>query len=139
MDGTTPNKRTFSYDPTKINDAGFNQMRFELGDIETDGGSQTCAMSDEEYTTLITNAKTWKKAKIACLKSILMRFAYEVDFSIDGMSFQLSQRYDRWKAEYNALSGEEQYPVMDESLFGQDGKGDHYFYYGMCDNPFAPQ
>lgn len=128
---------SYSYDPLKIKDEGSDQMRFELGDTEISGGSQTCALCDEEYKVLIEQESSWKKAKKACLKAILSRFAHEVDFSIDGMSFQLSQRYDRWKAEYEKLVKSDQLPSVDPAVFGKDGQGDHYFYYGMCDNPLA--
>lgn len=40
---------TYSYDPTQIRARGKDQMRFELGDTQTDGGADTCALADEEY------------------------------------------------------------------------------------------
>lgn len=90
----------YTYDPTQIYDKGLNQMRFELQDNIIEGEGITCALGDEEYTAIIEHEKTWRKAKVKCLKAIVTKMAYEVTTSTDGLSYSLSDRYERWKAMY---------------------------------------
>lgn len=88
----------FSYDPAKITDGGKDQMRFELGDTVVDMQGITSPLSDEEYNAIIGKYKdNWKKARYVCLKAIVMKLSYEVDTSVGGLSYSLSQRYERWK------------------------------------------
>nr|DAR80196.1 MAG TPA: hypothetical protein [Caudoviricetes sp.] len=75
-------------------------MRFELQDNIIEGEGITCALGDEEYTAIIEHEKTWRKAKVKCLKAIVTKMAYEVTTSTDGLSYSLSDRYERWKAMY---------------------------------------
>ena len=90
---------TYSYDPAKITDGGLNQMRFELGDTVVDLNGVSSPLCDEEYNAIIQKyGKNWRKAKIKCLEGIVMKLAYEVDTSVDGLSYSLGQRADRWKA-----------------------------------------
>ena len=90
--------QTFSYDPTKITDNGIHQMRFELGDTVVDMGGISAALCDEEYQAIIDqHGKSWRKAKCFCLRAIVMKLSFEVDTRVDGLSYSLSQRYDRWK------------------------------------------
>lgn len=131
---------TYSYDPSKMMDGGKDQMRFELQDIAVDGARETCVLSDQEYDAIL--AKTteeglgWKAAKYKCLKAIVMRMAYEVDFSADGLSMSLSKRYDRWKALKDSLEAEMQVPTANPLALGKNAPdGGHYFYAGMNDNP----
>lgn len=91
----------YTYDPTQIYDKGLNQMRFELQDNIIEGEGVTCALGDEEYTAIIEHEKTWRKAKVKCLKAIVTKMAYEVTTSTDGLSYSLSERYERWKAMYD--------------------------------------
>ena len=69
---------TYSYDPTKIRERGKDQMRFELGDTVTEGGADTCALSDEEYDAILDGLKegkkAWVRAKLALLEAIMFRF-----------------------------------------------------------------
>lgn len=81
-------------------------MRFELQDNVIEGGEVTCALCDEEYQAIIENEKGWKRAKLKCLKAIVTKVAYEVNTSTDGLSYSLSERYDRWKAMYDELKAE---------------------------------
>ena len=97
---------TYSYDPTKIYDGGINQMRFELQDNIVEGEATTTALCDEEYKAIIEHEKTWKRAKLTCLKAIVTKFAYEVNTSTDGLSYSLNERYPRWKAMYDDLKKE---------------------------------
>lgn len=121
---------TYSYDPTQIYDKGINQMRFELQDNVIEGEVLTCALCDEEYQAIISNEKTWKRAKLKCLKTIVTKFAYEVNTSTDGLSYSLSERYERWKAMYDDLKKETivTVPICNPaSLQGYDG-GEPYFH-----------
>ncbi len=131
-------QQTYDYDPTKIKDGGKDQMRFELGDTAIEGGRDTCALSDEEYTAII-NGETergFQYAKYKCLEAIMMRLAYEVDYSADGLSLSLSQRYDRWKELWLRMQKQYQYITANPVALG-DNKldGGHYFRLGMNDNP----
>ena len=91
---------TYSYDGSKIYDGSVNQMRFELQDNIIEGEGITCALCDEEYKAIIEHEKTWQRAKVKCLKAIVMKFAYEVNTSTDGLSYSLAERYPRWKEMY---------------------------------------
>ena len=63
----------YSSDPEKINEPGKDKMRFELGDTMVEGGVDTCALTDAEYTAIIEATPRWKRAKLRCLESILFR------------------------------------------------------------------
>lgn len=89
---------TYSYDPTKITEGGVDQMRFELGDTVVDMEGITSPLCDEEYNAIITKyGDSWKRAKYECLKAICMKMAYEVNTSVGGLSYSLSERYERFK------------------------------------------
>ena len=89
---------TYSYDPTKITDGGLDQMRFELGDTVIDMEGITSPLCDEEYNAILTKyGSNWRKAKIKCLEAIVMKLSYEVNTSVAGLSYSLSERYERWK------------------------------------------
>ena len=98
---------TYSYDPTQIRQRGKDQMRFELGDTQTEGGADTCALSDEEYTAILDGIKGGKKAwlfaKLAVLEAILFKLSYQVDTKIDVLEYDLGARADRWKKLYDDL------------------------------------
>ena len=88
----------YSYDPTKITAGGVDQMRFELGDTVVDMDGVTSPLCDEEYAAIIQKyGKNWKRARYECLKAICMKLAYEVDTSVDGLSYSLTERYNRFK------------------------------------------
>lgn len=100
---------TYSYDPTKLNQNSVDKMRFELGDTIVENGALTSPLCDEEYIAMLKEHKGWSKAKLACLRAIVMKLSYEVDTSVDGLSYSLSQQFNRWKAmlkeeEENAVS-----------------------------------
>lgn len=133
LDFRTTRPGTFSYDPSRIDDKNVNQMRFEIGDTYTGYSANCSVLSDEEYAVLISNAKDWKSAKIAILKKILWIFAYEVDYTIDGLSLKLSDRFNRFKKILDDLLAEDTLPSVDDSLL-RAGRGGHYFHYGMLEN-----
>lgn len=89
---------TYSYNPAKITDGGVDQMRFELGDTVVDMEGITSPLCNEEYSAIIQKyGKSWRKAKLKCLEAICMKLSYEVDTSVGGLSYSLSERFDRWK------------------------------------------
>lgn len=98
---TTPTF-TYTYDPSKIMDGGKDQMRFELGDTVVDMDGMSSPLCDEEYDAIIGKyGKKWRWARLVCLEAIMMKLSYEVDTSVGGLSYSLSQRFDRWKQMYD--------------------------------------
>jgi len=90
--------QSYTYDPTKITDGGVDQMRFELGDTVVDLENSSSPLCDEEYNAIITKyGANWKLARLRCLEAIVMKLSYEVDTSVGGLSYSLSQRFERWK------------------------------------------
>ena len=96
----------YTYDPNRIYDGGVSQMRFELQDTLVEGEATTTALCDEEYKAIINNEKSWKYAKLRCLKAIVTKFAYEVNTNTNGLSYSLNERYPRWKAMYEEVKKE---------------------------------
>lgn len=89
---------TYTYDPEKITEGGLDQMRFELGDTVVDMDGITSPLCDEEYLAIINKHKShWRKARYLCLRAIVMKLSYEVNTSIDGLSYSLDARAERWK------------------------------------------
>lgn len=131
--------RTYSYDPGKIGEDGMDRMRFELGDTTFAPGELTAALCDEEYIAIIGQHKRWKKAKVECLKAILMRFAHQVDVSVDGLSYSFAKRVDFWKKLYDSAKKDAlmsvALPIADpRALNGREG-GPPYFHEEMKSNP----
>ena len=88
---------TYTYFPDKITEGGVDQMRFELGDTVVDMDGMASPLCDEEYKAIIKKyGKSWKRAKYECLKAICMKLAYEVNTSVGGLSYSLSERYERF-------------------------------------------
>lgn len=89
---------SYTYDPSEITEGGVDQMRFELGDTVVDMGGISSPLCDEEYKAILDKYGTdWRKAKIQCLSAIVMKLSYEVNTSVGGLSYSLSERYERWK------------------------------------------
>lgn len=122
----------YTYDPSKIAEGGKDQMRFELGDTMVDGGADTCALNDAEYTAIIEATPRWKKAKLRCIESILFRFSYEVDTRVGALSLSLSQRLEAWRKLRDELKAEVEIaaPIAHPQAIG----GPHYFHAGMMEN-----
>lgn len=127
--------KTYTYDPAKIKENGKDRMRFELGDTMVEGGVDTCALTDEEYDAIMgIYPSKWRKAKLELLRSILHRFAYEVNTTVGPLSLQLRGRFDAWKALYDELSKEISKmaaPSMNRSITDTPP----YFHEGMHNNP----
>jgi len=131
---------TYTYDPLRIEDGGSDQMRFELGDIDVSAGAISSVLCDEEYQALINAAPSWKSARVKCLKAILMRFAHQVNMSVDGLSYSFQNRYEVWKKMYDEERRKASLavPTVDPSALanGANGtSGGYYFYTDMMHNP----
>ncbi len=126
---------TFSYNPTAITDGGMDQMRFELGDTVTDMDGISAVLCDEEYEAILNKyGSNWRRARYQCLKAIVMKLGYEVDTSVAGLSYNLDQRFNRWKKmlddEKKALDTLAFIPA-----FGKQEARPPYFYNDMLSNP----
>lgn len=89
---------TYTYHPEKITAGGIDQMRFELGDTVVDMDGITSPLCDEEYNAILAKyGGNWRRAKYECLKAICMKLSYEVNTSVGGLSYSLSERYERFK------------------------------------------
>ncbi len=132
---------TYSYDPTQIKGRGKDQMRFELGDTLVDGGADTCALADEEYTAMLDGIKegkkAWMSAKLAVLEAILLKINYQVNTKIDVLSYDFGERAERWKRLYDDLKKQilasASVPTMAPSI----QETPPYFHKEMKSNPRA--
>ncbi len=126
---------SYTYDPLKLDEYGVDKMRFELGDTAVEMENLTSPLCDEEYAMVIRSNQDWRSAKIACLKAIVMKLSFEVDTSVTGLSYSLSQRFERWKAmlaeEEKRRSASLSVPLANRSAVS----GMPYFYAGMHKNP----
>lgn len=130
---------TYSYDPGMISDHGINRMRFELGDTIVEGGKVTACLSDEEYAQIISEHASWKRAKLKCLDAIVMRLSYEVNTSLDGLSYSLDSRAERFRRMQKELKKELSAGVPTARKNSFYGPGDaHYFHKNMQANMSYP-
>ena len=128
---------SYTYNPENIGSDSLDRMRFELGDVMIDKDDRSAALSDEEITTILDKyTGNWKRAKLALLESILMRFSYEVDTTVGKLSLGLRDRYDAWKKMRDELKKEiEQSSAV--PIVNQKAMQGHYFHNGMHDNVLA--
>ena len=130
---------TYSYDPAKITEGGVDQMRFELGDTVVDMEGVTSPLCNEEYQAIISKyGRSWKRAKYECLKAICMKMAYEVNTSVGGLSYSLSERYERFSklkdAAKKELAGIHGVPRAGDPGSLMPNNGTPYFYDDMQAN-----
>lgn len=132
---------TYSYDPTQIRARGKDQMRFELGDTQTEGGADTCALADEEYEAVLEGLKSGKKAwlyaKLAVLEAILFKMSYQVDTRIDVLQYSFGDRAERWRKMYDDLKKQTLATASIPTLAPSIAKTPPYFHKGMEENPAA--
>ena len=132
---------TYSYDPAKIRERGKDQMRFELGDTVTEGGADTCALSDEEYNAVLEglkdDKKAWIHAKLAVLEAIMFRFSYQVDTKVDVLQYGLGDRAAHWKQLYDDLKKQVRASVSVPAMASAIQNTPPYFHTGMEENPRA--
>lgn len=128
---------TYSYKPELLDNDPVYKMRLELGDTTFNPGELTAALSDEEYRAILKTTKSWKKAKLRCLEAILMRFAHQVDFSMDGVSYSFSQRVEFWKNLRDEMrkTASVGVPTADPLALNGGLGGEPYFYNDMHSNP----
>lgn len=129
---------SYTYSPENIKEAGKDRMRFELGDIMTEGQADTTALSDEEIqAALDTYPGSWKRAKLMLLESLCRRFAYEVDTKTDSLWLYMQERAKLWRTDYEQLKKEVQAGSCSVPQTG-GSKGNSssppYFYSGMQKN-----
>ena len=128
---------TFSHDPMAITEGGTDQMRFELGDTVTDMEGISAVLCDEEYAAILKKfGSSWRRARYQCLKAIVMKLSFEVDTSVAGLSYNLDQRYARWKK----MLEDEEKALGAISAAQALGDPNHppkppYFYTDMLSNP----
>ena len=123
----------YSYDPSKITGGGLDQMRFELGDTVVDMDGISSPLCDEEYIAILDKYGTdWRKAKIQCLSAIVMKLSYEVNTSVGGLSYSLSERYERWKKmlddEKKSVKALHSVPIAGDPTSLMPHGGTPYFY-----------
>lgn len=128
--------KNYTYEPLECMDGNMNQMRFELGDTVTDEDGLPAMLSDEEYYAILKAFEgKWKRAKLKCLEAIMMKLSYEVDTSVDGLSYSLNQRAERWRAMYDKLAKELKISVPTSMTGISGGKnGQPYFFSNMHSN-----
>lgn len=129
--------KSYSYNPEELSDYGVSRMRFELGDTTFAPGELTAALCDEEYKAVIAEYTSWKKAKLKCLEAILMRFAHQVNVSVDGLSYSFAERVNFWKSLYDETKKTASKAVPTANPYALNGRfgGDPYFYNDMHENP----
>lgn len=82
---------TFTYELTSVTD--ITRVRFHLGDTT----EATAIFSDEEITFAISEATTWQRAVIACIRSVMARLAAEPDMQADWLKVDWRRAADNWK------------------------------------------
>lgn len=129
--------KTYSYEPSEISENGVSRMRFELGDTTFAPGELTAALCDEEYSAMIAEYSSWKKAKLKCLEAILMRFAHQVNVSVDGLSYSFADRVQFWKSLYDEEKKTASKGVPTANPLALNGHlgGQPYFYNDLHANP----
>lgn len=96
-------KKTYTYNPEKIGEPGVDRMRFEIGDTMVEGEQETSALCNEEYEAIIAARKTWKRAKLAVLESIMRRFGMEVNTTVGPLKLEMQSRAEFWRKQYEQL------------------------------------
>lgn len=131
-------KGTYTYEPGNLKEPGMDRMRFELGDVMVEGGSETTALTDEEIrAALDLYPKSWKRAKLMLLESLCRRFSYEVDTKTGPLQLNMQERAKLWRSDYESLKKEVSAETCSIPRFGAGGQGERkppYFYTGMQQN-----
>ncbi len=134
-------KGAYTYEPGRLKEPGMDRMRFELGDVMVEGGSETTALTDEEIqAALDMYPKSWKRAKLMLLESLCRRFSYEVDTKTGPLQLNMQERAKLWRSDYESLKKEVSAESCSIPRFGAGGQGEWkppYFYTGMQQNERA--
>lgn len=83
--------------------AGSTKCAFECGDVFVEEPEKTCYLSDETILAALESSRTFKRAKLKLIESLLRRFSYEVDTRVDSLDLKLHQRLDAWEREFKRL------------------------------------
>lgn len=84
--------------------------------------------------------KTWKRAKLAVLESIMRRFGMEVNTTVGPLKLEMQSRAEFWRKQYEQLKkecGADTVPTAGKASPESGTDGGHYFYGGMHDNAYA--
>lgn len=130
---------TYTYDSGKVKEFGKDRMRFELGDVMVEGGSDTTALTDEEIQAALDSYPgKYKRAKLMLLESLYRRFAYEPDTKTGPLWLYMHDRAELWKKDYDDLKKELSVEMcsVPKPAVGMHGKPP-YFYTGMQQNERA--
>lgn len=131
-------KGSYNYNPANIKELNKDRMRFELGDIMTEGGPDTSALTDEEIEAAIdAYPASWKRAKLMLLESLCRRFAYEPNTKAGPLTLSFHDRAKLWKEDYEDLKKEVKQQTAASFVSGFVGGTDKklpYFYTGMQRN-----
>ncbi len=134
---------TYSYDPTKIKARGKDQMRFELGDTQVEGGADTCVLADEEYTAILDGLadgkKAWLSAKLEVLEAIIFKLNYQIDTKIDVLQYSFGERAERWIKLYNDLKKQTLAAASIPTIAPSIQNSSPYFHKDLKSNPRAMQ
>lgn len=128
----------YTYDPKSSNLR--DRLRLELGDTDVSLGAKTAVLSDDEYEAILMlyKGKSFNQIKIETLEIILNKLSYETNFSIDGMSYSLSDRIKHFENILERLKKTSGAPPT--SAFGysldvlKQGNKKHYFHENMQTN-----
>ncbi len=130
---------TYTYDAGKVTEFGKDRMRFELGDVMVEGGSDTTALTDEEIQAALDSYPgKYKRAKLMLLESLCRRFAYEPDTKTGPLWLYMHDRAELWKKDYDDLKKglSAEMCSVPKPAMGMHGKPP-YFYTGMQQNERA--
>ncbi len=130
---------TYTYDAGKVTEFGKDRMRFEIGDVMVEGGSDTTALTDEEIQAALDSYPgKYKRAKLMLLESLYRRFAYEPDTKTGPLWLYMHDRAELWKKDYDDLKKELSAEMcsVPKPARGISGKPP-YFYTGMQQNERA--
>ncbi len=119
---------TYSYDVTELNNESVSRMRFELGDTLFNPAELTAALSDEEYAAVISESSSWKKAKISCIKAILMKYAHQTTTTVGPVSYDFSQRVEQWRKLLDDIKSDmsSAVPLTINNIGGRDGEKPYF-------------
>ena len=128
---------TYSYDPTQIRARGKDQMRFELGDTQTEGGAETCALADEEYEAMLAGLKEGKRrgcSQGGSFGSDPLQMQYQVNTKIDVLQYDFGERAGRWQKMYDTLKKQALATASIPTLAPSIEQKPPYFHSGMQEN-----
>ena len=83
-------KNAYLQSGEKIGEQGVDRMRFELGDTMVEGENRKPALCATKNTRpSLRQEKTWKRAKLAALESIMRRFGMEVNTTVGPLKLEM--------------------------------------------------